>query len=104
MSSLFKFLLAVFACYRLAQLVALDDGPYHIFKRMRSELGWRAAEKNAFWLNSAELFHCPFCLGMWFAAPLALFVGSGIIEIVIAWLAIAGAQAFLQGVNYDAEH
>ena len=103
MPSLLRFALAVFACYRLAQLVALDDGPYQIFKRVRSELGWRAAEGNAFWSNSAELFHCPFCLGVWFAAPLALFVGSGIIEVVIAWLAIAGAQAFLQGVNYNAE-
>jgi hypothetical protein len=103
MPSLFKFVLAVFACYRLAQLIALDDGPYSVFDRLRKELGWRAANENVFWQNMAELFHCPFCLGIWFAIPLAFYVGEGIIEIVIAWLAIAGAQAFLQGVNYDAE-
>ena len=103
MPFLFKFLLAVFACYRLAQLVAIDDGPYIIFDIFRKELGKRAADGDALWVNLAELMICPFCLGLWFAAPLALFVGSGIIEIVITWLAIAGAQSFLQGVNYNAE-
>ena len=103
MPSLLRYILAVFACYRLAQLIAIDDGPFRIFVDTRLSLGLRAANGGVSSRNMAELVNCPFCLGLWFAAPLALFVGEGIIEIVIAWLAIAGAQAFLQGVNYDAE-
>jgi hypothetical protein len=93
---------AILACYRLAQLVALDEGPYKVFARFRAELGRRAASGSAFWENSAELMHCPFCLGLWFAAPLAVWVGGSVVDIIIIWLAIAGGQAFLQGVNYDA--
>ena len=100
--SLLKIGVAILACYRLAQLVALDDGPYKIFARFRAESGRWAAGGDAFWENCAELIHCPFCLGMWFGLPLALWVGGSIIDIIIVWLAIAGGQAFLQGVNYDA--
>jgi hypothetical protein len=100
--SLLKIGIAILACYRLAQLVALDDGPYKVMVRFRKELGRRAATGDALWENWAELFHCPFCLGVWFAFPLAIWVGgNSIIGIIIIWLAIAGGQAFLQGVNYD---
>ena len=102
MPLLFKFGVAVLACYRLAQLVVLDEGPYKVFERFRAELGRRAAGGDAFWENMAELLHCPFCMGVWFALPLAVWVGGTLIEVVVIWLAIAGGQAVLQGVNYDA--
>lgn len=101
MPSLFKIAIAILACYRLAQLIALDDGPYFIFDRIRRELGKRAAEEDALWVNLAELVNCPFCLGIWFALPLAIWVGCGLIEVVIYWLAIAGGQAFLQEIHYE---
>lgn len=103
MPFLLRFVIAVLACYRLAQLVAIDDGPYFIFDRFRKEIGKRAADGDTLWVNLAELTVCPFCLGIWFALPLAVWVGGTIIEIIIIWLAIAGGQAFLQGVNYYAE-
>ena len=83
---LFKTVLAVLACYRLARLVAYDD----IFAWLRKSVKPES--------TLGRFFSCPYCLGIWFALPLTYFVGlnkTGALFILLV-LAIAGAQDLLE--------
>lgn len=94
-----KLFLTIFAVYRLAQLFALDIGPYRVFEKMRIYLGIRAARETGWhWHTLADAINCPFCLGLWFSillVPIAFF-GMPFLEILLLILGVAGAQCFLQ--------
>lgn len=99
MSNEIRLLLTILTCYRLAQLVTLDD----VFKRLRKSLNTKASLGNPIWKSVAELAHCPYCIGLWFAVPVAgLYQWDSIISTVILLvLGIAGGQAALQGRDTD---
>lgn len=87
-----RLLLAAFAVYRLAQLVAIDDGPGDVFRRLRARAvtGWFAG-----------LVHCVYCLGVWFAALAAVAVlwPCGVSDAALVVLGLAGAQTWMQGAR-----
>lgn len=89
-------LLEVLAVYRVAQLICVDDGPFDVFKRLRSFCGVIAYKYKIF-KTLADLVNCPYCVGVWFALALALLFQAR------PWwlhaLAIAGGQAFLQSMS-----
>lgn len=90
-----EFAVAVLACYRLAQLVPLDDGPLFVFKRLRD---WARARQATVWQRSlSEFVQCPYCQGVWYAGALALWIHpGGIADWLVMTLAVAGGQAFLE--------
>jgi len=117
-----RFVLAVFTCYRLARMLALDDGPFFIFKRLRywvKDKAFYEADKAGMliliadssnlisdrhygkWHNLAEGLSCPFCAGVWISLPLfALLVRptwAG--DLFLLLMSISGAQAFLQTMD-----
>jgi len=88
--------LAIFANYRLAELVALDV----IFEPLRNAAGKRVTiGKHDAWWWIAEWLNCPYCLGVWFALPLAFICADGWQYILISWFAIAGGQTFLESLS-----
>jgi len=99
-------ILAVLANFRLGELFALDDGPLDVFATLR---GLTAYDRNgnkrqgALWASAKALFECPYCLGVWFAFPLALILSFGkkfsVERFLVLWLAIAGGQSFLQSLS-----
>lgn len=91
-----RLFLAALACYRLAQLVAIDDGPGDVFRRLRGRF------VVGFW---AGLVHCPYCLGVWWAVPFGVMalVPAPIGDMVLVILGLAGAQAYLQGPRDSSE-
>lgn len=96
MPNLLLLALAIFANYRLAELVAIDT----IFEPLRLSIGKRVdpMKHDSVWY-AAELVNCPYCLGIWFAFIFALLIAHGILYVILTWLAIAGAQAFLESVG-----
>jgi len=97
MFDLVRFVLAVFACYRLAELIAIDDGPGDVFVSLRFKLGAYNFGGNGRPDTSLGRFiECPYCLGIWFAAVFALVLWPSGWMTPVYWLAIAGGQAFLQ--------
>jgi hypothetical protein len=107
----FEFLVLVLICYRLAQLLAIDEGPaitqiseYGIFHEMRVRLGAYDYGSNGEAItNLGRGAICPHCWGIWIALPLA-FIMSGLYwHVVFFWLAIAGGQSFLWSVSNEAE-
>lgn len=95
-----RLLLAGLAVYRLSELFVLDDGPYFIFRRFRRWLGTRAAgtPTNSTRYMLAQLFGCPFCLGVWLAAlfVIPVVLPNIITDILLIWLALAGFQTLLE--------
>lgn len=90
-----------FACYRLAQLIADDDGPLSIFGRLRRWIDnqAKAEQENGhglIWQSIADGINCPFCVGVWIAIVLGV-VYSGIEWYTLVYiLAIAGIQSWLE--------
>jgi len=90
------FVLAVLATYRLARLLAWEDGPARIFFRLRTRLGAYdyGPDGNAV-TSLGELAGCPYCQGIYIALVLALMLYPVGWHTLLYWLAIAGGQALL---------
>lgn len=77
------------SAWRLARLIALDDGPFDVFARLRGVLLMRGGEL------AKGLLACPFwCLTVWTAAIVALTWNAVVwIRWLWIWLAIAQIAA-----------
>lgn len=112
LSQLIRIVLAILAAYRLALMVATEDGPADIFYRLRDLMGvYRRVTYNALTdeeysepsTSVGKLFECPYCLGMWFALAMALLVlcPSWAGDYLLLAFGIAGGQAWLQNKSTD---
>ena len=96
-----RLILATFTCYRLARMIALDDGPLFILESLRE---WTQSKSNnelnpaGHWHNLSEGLRCPYCVGIWLSLPLlALLIWPTMLgDWFLVLMAISGAQAFLQ--------
>lgn len=77
-----RFTLSALAVYRLAFLVAREDGPWNVFRRLRSSVKDSAL---------GGLVGCVNCLSVWISLPFAMFVGESWMERFVVWWALAGA-------------
>lgn len=83
-----EIILAVLATYRLARMLALEDGPADVFANLRNRFDGDS------WL--ARGLRCPLCLGFWIALCVALLVPFTTWQMfVLTWLGISGAQAII---------
>ena len=85
----FGFVIGVLATWRVAHLLAHEDGPWDAVLRLRGALG------NGLW---GRLLDCFACVSLWVAAPIALAVARTPVEGVMAWLALSGAACLLERV------
>ena len=81
--------LAVLATWRLSRLVAFEDGPWDVIARARRAAGGGML---------GRLMDCPYCLSLWFAAPLALALDASLPGWVLAWLGISGGASLVEKV------
>ena len=86
-----KLVLAVLATWRLTHLLAREDGPWGGIARLRESLG------NSLAGRAMDCFHC---LSLWVAAPIALWLGTGFIEWLLAWLALSGAACLCERIGH----
>jgi len=100
-SNTVRWLLAGLAVYRLAQLVVYDDGPFGLIRRWRAWMANESVPWDRLRETLGELVHCPYCLGVWFAAGAAALVlwptAGG--DVALAVLGLAGAEALLEDVS-----
>ena len=83
----FPFVLGAFATWRVAHLLAHEDGPWDTVLRLRVALG------NGLWGRLLDCFHC---VSLWVAAPVALAVTRDPVEWLLAWLGVSGAACLLE--------
>lgn len=86
------FAVATLATWRLAHLVAEEDGPGNVIARARARAGGSAL---------GELMDCFYCLSLWAAAPFAITTRRR--DVPVTWLALSGAACLLERTTSDRE-
>lgn len=89
-----SYILAVLAAYRIARMLAMEEGPLELFARVRD----RFDPEQKTWLGRG--LNCPLCIGMYVSLAMALLLAHQDptmhrSETVLAWLGIAGGQTLL---------
>ena len=87
-----RLVVAVLATWRVAHLLASEDGPADIIVRFRAVLGQSIVGK---------LMDCFNCLSLWIAALAALFVSRKPLEWVFCWLALSGGACLLERIAHE---
>jgi hypothetical protein len=81
------FAVGALATWRLAHLVAREDGPADIVFRVRLAAG------QGLFAQAMDCFHC---VALWVAAPLGLVVADSAATWLVAWLGLAGAASLAE--------
>jgi|SRR5215831_4606408 len=82
----FRFLVGALATWRLAFLLAREQGPWDMFGRLRRSVGPGMV---------GQLLSCVKCVGIWVAIPFAFFVRGDWVDLVVVWLALAGVTGLI---------
>lgn len=88
--------LAVLATYRIASMLATEEGAFGIFAAIRE----RIDPEQTTWLGRG--LNCPLCIGFWVALAFAAILTCPALpdfifwrDLMLNWFAIAGGQALL---------
>ena len=98
--SMMELIYLTLATFRLSKMITREDGFMNIFSRLRNYLGRNATIQDEYQpvrQSLAELFNCPYCLGVWIAGFLYLFRKP--LLPVIKIFTIAGLQSLFQGLD-----
>lgn len=77
------FLIASFAVYKVARMLATEEGPFSLFLKWRDRWG----EKT--WIGRG--FHCVSCISFWAGLACAFLIGpANWRELLLLWGGIAG--------------
>ncbi len=87
MSLELQLLCAVLATWRLAHLLAHEDGPFDVIFKLR-----RRAGNGVF----GQWMDCPYCSSFWIALPFAFWPQLDWASRLVFWLAISGGACVLQ--------
>lgn len=90
MSDPLRIALAILATWRVAHLLAREDGPFDLVLRARARAGDGVL---------GRLMDCPYCLSLWVAAPWALWIAHDATEWIAVWLATSGGASLLERVS-----
>jgi hypothetical protein len=82
-----RFATATLGTWRIAHLLAYEDGPWDLLVRLRAVLG------PSLW---GKVMDCFYCLSIWVAAWFAPVVTLRFPEAVLIWLALSGAACLLE--------
>ena len=88
--SFYRLLLGTLSVWRITHLLNAEDGPWDVMVRLRRRAG------EGFW---GELLDCFYCLSVWIAAPLAIFLGQKSGERVLLWQALSAGAILLERVT-----
>jgi hypothetical protein len=89
-----RFIVSALATWRIAHLLAAEDGPGDAVVRVRARLGES-------WAGS--LMDCFACLSVWVAAPFGFYAAGGKRDRIPTWLGLAGAALLLESARAAAE-
>lgn len=81
------FILFILAAWRLTHLLSKEDGPFDLIFLLRKKAG------AGFFGN---LLDCFYCLSLWIALPLGIWLGNNWMEKILCWWAISGAACLLE--------
>lgn len=83
----FRLVIAVLATWRIAHLIAREDGPFDIIVTLRVKAGAGMI---------GRLMDCPYCLSLWIGIPFVFMLANDLFSGIAAWLAISGGASALE--------
>ncbi len=87
-----RFVIVALAVYRLAHLIALDDGPGDLLIRLRTAVAGRYGLES--W--QARGVCCPVCVSFWLVWPAALLLQpESLLEFAVLALALSAPAAVI---------
>ncbi len=92
-NSIWRFVLCALAIWRVTHLLAEEDGPWDLIAHLRGWLGSNIL---------GRLMDCFYCLSLWISLPLAIWLSSGWIGLLIHWQALSGAACLLEKATQKA--
>jgi Protein of unknown function (DUF1360) len=87
MTAYYPLVLGSLCVWRATHLLNAEDGPWNMVVRLRRRAG------EGFW---GVLLDCFYCLSLWIAVPIAIFLGDGWKERLLLWPAISAGASLLQ--------
>ncbi len=95
------FILLTLATFRISHMVAMEEGPWHLFERLHLLLGAKVDITGQHWTAGnnvlAKLMSCPLCLSVWVGLVLAVvFVRGSILDVLLVAVAASGASSALE--------
>jgi hypothetical protein len=91
---IWRFILCALGLWRVTHLLAEEDGPWDLVSRLRGSLGSGIL---------GRLMDCFYCLSLWISLPLAIWLSSGWIGLLVHWQALSGAACLLEKATQKAE-
>ena len=88
----FAFALATLGTWRVAHLLAEEDGPADLILKLRSKFGTSVL---------GTLMDCFQCLSLWIAIPFTFIVTGPALAWIPAWLAVSGAACLLERLGSE---
>lgn len=85
--SFYTFAIAALAVWRVTHLVSEEEGPWHVFARLRRGIDG---------LLRTTAASCFYCASVWIAIPPALWMATDLVERLLLWLALSGAAIVLE--------
>ncbi|MCC7208321.1 MAG: hypothetical protein IT323_13520 [Anaerolineae bacterium] len=76
-----RFVIAALAVYRVARMIAAEDGPFDAFSRARHRFG---IETQATWWQRG--FACIACISFWLGLFVAALYGFGLVQPWMEWV------------------
>lgn len=87
-----ELVLAALAVYRVSRMLALETGPFQVFKEFRGVVASRLGPEH--WVTEGT--SCPLCLSFWFALVATLVLRpKGRVKFFLTWWGLAGAATVL---------
>jgi hypothetical protein len=86
-----KLVVGILATWRIAHILAHEDGPAALIARARAALGERLL---------GRMLDCFHCVSLWVAAPIALWVTMRLIDACLVWLALSGAACLCERLRH----
>ena len=77
----------ILCCWRITHLLQAEDGPWDLVVRLRRRAG------NGFFGKALDCFYC---LSLWIAFPIAIWLGDSWQHFLLLWPAISGAAILLE--------
>lgn len=95
------FILLALATFRLSHMIAMEEGPWHIFERIHILLGAKSDITGQRWTAGqnvlAKLLSCPLCLSVWVGIVLAVvFIRGPVLDVLLVAVAVSGASCALE--------
>lgn len=85
--SVFLFVLTILVTWRITHLLSKEDGPFDIIFWVRKKSG------NSFF---GKLLDCFYCVSIWVALPLGIWLGQNWWQRILYWLALSGAACLIE--------